>query len=138
MRRMAVGFAGVLALAAPAFGFDTTKLGQEGSLASEDVAALLAKSPGLKALFESEAGKLGKTVDDIPCTGQRFPGSWVELGGARVAPYECAFGSRRLIIKADVRIVDAKGRSIETIDRKAMKRASDFQESRLTWSWVGD
>jgi hypothetical protein len=130
----------LLLLAAPAqisfaYAFDTTKLGQRGSLLPEDKTALFKKSAQLERETAAEMKKLGKTVDDIPCDGMRFPGAWVELGGLRVSPYVCQFGERWLQIRTKVVVTGKRGKVYETINPEAMKQAQDVRETSPTWTW---
>jgi hypothetical protein len=118
-----------------ALAFDSTRLGQWGSLPLTDI-ALIEKTPKLKAEVDMALAKAGKTADEITCTGARFPGSWTELGGTRVAPYTCEIGEQTLEIKARVRVTDRKGRAIEKISPAAMKIAEDAVEDRPTWNWT--
>jgi hypothetical protein len=118
-----------------AYAFDTTKLGQRGSLLPEDKQALFKTSAQLERETAGEMKKLGKTVDDIPCDGMRFPGSWVELGGLRVSPYACQFGNRWLQIRTKVVVTGKRGKVYEQISPEAMKQAQDVRETNPTWTW---
>jgi hypothetical protein len=125
----------LLLLVAPAHAFDTTKLGQLGSLVPEEKQALFAKAPKLQSETDAEMSKLGKKIDDIPCDGMRFPGAWKELGGLRVAPYVCQFGERWLKISAKVVVTGKGGKVFPGISREAMQRATDARETNPTWTW---
>jgi hypothetical protein len=125
-----------LVTVSPALAFDTSKLGQEGSLPLSDLMPLIAKSAQLQGEVKTALGGINKSADNVICDGMRFPGSWVNLGGERVAPYTCDFGGRWLQISAVVRITGAKGRAIETITPAAMKDASKVSETNLTWKWT--
>jgi hypothetical protein len=118
-----------------AHAFDTTKLGQRGSMAPEDKTALFKKSAKLDSETAAEMKKLGKTVENVPCDGMRFPGAWVELGGLRVAPYVCQFGDRWLQIRAKVTVTGKGGKVYEQINPEAMRRATDARETNVTWTW---
>ncbi|MGP0088674.1 MAG: hypothetical protein ACLPKB_01740 [Xanthobacteraceae bacterium] len=72
--------------------FDTSKLGQGGSLPLDEIMPLIDKQPELKREIREAAAKLNKTPEDIICDGMRFPGKWEHLGGSRVSPYICGFG----------------------------------------------
>lgn len=126
---------GVAAVAQPALAFDTSKLGQWGSVPLEDLSPLLKKTPKLNAEVEAAVSKSGKKADEIMCTGQRFPGSWEHLGGQRVAPYVCQIGERWVKIRARVRVTGDRGKAYEKVTRVAMKNAKSVQETRLTWAW---
>jgi hypothetical protein len=128
----------MVAAAAPALAFDTGKLGQGGSLILSDIMPLIAKSPRLKSEVESALDAAKKKADDQICDGMRFPGSWANLGGERVAPYTCDFGGKWLRINATVRITGAKGKVFETITPAAMKNASKVSETELTWTWAAE
>jgi hypothetical protein len=122
--------------ASPALAFDTSKLGQGGTLPLADLMPLIGKSARLqeevnRALIEDK-----KTQDDVICDGMRFPGQWIHLGGKRVSPYTCDFGAKWLKIHATVRITDRNGRVIEAITPKAMKNATKVSETNLTWKWM--
>ena len=70
------------------------------------------------------------------CLGMRFPGQWKNLGGLRVSPYACDFGAKWLQIRATVRITDRHGQAFETITAKAMKNATNVNETDLNWEWT--
>jgi hypothetical protein len=125
----------LLLLAVPAQAFDTRKLGQLGSLTSEEKQALFAKSPKLDGEAAAAMSKLGKRIDDIHCDGMRFPGPWKEIGGLRVSPYLCEFGERWLQIRTKVVVTGKRGKVYEQITREAMQRATDVRETDPTWTW---
>ena len=125
----------LLLLAGPAHAFDSGQLGQVGSLTPEDKQALFAKSPKLDSDAAAEMAKLGKTIENIPCDGMRFPGAWKELGGLRVAPYTCPFGDRWLLIRAKVVVTGKAGKVFSQINREAMQQATDAKEIDPTWAW---
>src|ERR1700750_3248971 len=87
-------------LPAPALAFDTDKLGQAGTLFLGDIKSLIDQSPKLRAEVDEAAKKVDKPKDEILCSGNRFPGQWVHLGGGRVSPYECNFGEKWLKLRA--------------------------------------
>ena len=120
---------------APAFAFDTTRLGQGGTLALEDIRGVIDQSPKLKREVDAAIAKSGKKPDQIICDGMRFPGSWKELGGMRVSPYHCEIGARWLTIRTKVRVTDKRGKLYQSINRKAMTRANHVRETNPTWSW---
>jgi len=115
--------------------FDTSELGQAGSLFLDDITALIDKSPKLKAEVAAALAKVDKTPDKIICLGMRFPGPWKELGGARVAPYTCEIGDQELEIRARVRLTGRNGKVYEKVTGEAMKRAETVTEDKLVWTW---
>jgi hypothetical protein len=101
-----------------------------------DIMPLIGKYPALKREVDGALAAAGKSADAVTCDGMRFPGSWDNLGGERVAPYTCEFGGKWLVINATVRVTDKRGRAIETIDRAAMKNATKVSETNLTGTWT--
>jgi hypothetical protein len=122
--------------AAPAMAFDTGKLGQRGTLTLDEMTALISKSAKLKSEVEQALADNKKKLDETSCSGMRFPGQWVHLGGLRVAPYTCDFGAKWLQIRATVRVTGRGGRAFETITPQAMKNATDVSETNPTWKWT--
>jgi hypothetical protein len=124
--------------ASPALAFDTNKLGQRGSLPLDDLSALLAKSAQLQREVDGALREASKTKDDVMCDGMRFPGPWKELGGSRVGPYTCNFGSKWLKIETKVRVTGRKGKVFDTVTPAAMKNATDVTETTSTWKWTNE
>jgi hypothetical protein len=137
MRRKAVAVTIAISLAPlPAMGFDTGKLGQGGTLPLDDLMPLIGKTAALKREVDEALVQGKKKVDDVVCSGMRFPGQWSHLGGGRVSPYVCNFEVKWLRIGAKVRITDRGGRVYETITPAAMKNASKVTETNLSWQWT--
>jgi hypothetical protein len=126
----------LLLVATPAMAFDTTKLGQMGSLFLDDLTALIAKTPKFKTEVDAALAAASKKPEEIHCDGMRFPGQWVNLGGERVSPYTCDFVGKWLVIKADVRVLGRSRQVYETITPAAMKNAIKVSETNLTWAWT--
>lgn len=125
-----------LLLAGPALAFDTTQLGQMGSTDMEDMKELVDKTPKLRAEVDQAMAQVKKTEVQVKCAGQRFPGSWQELSGLRVAPYLCEFADDKwLVINAEVRLTDKRGRAYDKPSKQAMKNAENVSETKLRWSW---
>jgi hypothetical protein len=119
---------------APAF--DTSKLGQWGSLGLDDLTPVIAKSARLQQEIGEVLSESDKKQEDVTCVGMRFPGQWKHLGGLRVSPYACDFGTMWLQIFASVRITDRRGQAFETITAKAMNNATNVSETNLIWKWT--
>ena len=110
-----------------ALAFDSTKVGQWGSLYLDDLSPVLAKSAQLKREVTAALARKNKKPEDILCFGMRFPGPWKNLGVMRVAPYTCDFDGKYLRIDATVRVIGRGGRTFgdnqrygdETGDRRA-------------------
>jgi hypothetical protein len=120
----------------PAIAFDTTKLGQRGTLTSDDIMPLIRQSCRLEQEFKQALAENKR--DSVSCDGMRFPGQWKELSGGRVAPYACHFGSKWLVIRADVRITDRHGRVFDKITPAAMRNATNVREARPRWEWTAE
>jgi hypothetical protein len=135
MRTIVVG---LLLVATPAWAFDTTKLGQMGSLFLDDIGPLIARTPKLKGEVDAGLAAVGKKAEAIHCDGMRFPGQWTNLGGERVSPYTCDFGGKWLVIKATVRVTGRSRQIYDTITSAAMKNAIKVSETDLTWTWTTD
>jgi hypothetical protein len=125
----------LLLSASPANAFDTSKLGQGGTLPLADIVALIDTSPTLKREVKQALAQTKKKQDDVVCDGMRFSGQWTHLPGVPVSPYNCDFGTSWLQIQAIVQITDRKGRTFETITPEAMKNATKVSETNLKWKW---
>jgi hypothetical protein len=120
---------------ASAFAFDTTMLGQGGTLRLADIQAVIDQSSKLRHEVNEAVAKSGKAPDSIICDGMRFPGSWKELGGMRVSPYHCRIGSKWLTIRTKVRVTDRQGKLYQSPNDKARNRANHVSETKPTWTW---
>ena len=119
-----------------ALAFDTSKLGQWGSLPLDDLTPVIAKSAELQQEINKALSEGNKKQGDVMCVGMRFPGQWKNLGGLRVSPYTCDFGAKWLQIHAAVRITNHRGQDFETITAEAMKNATNVSETNLNWKWT--
>jgi len=126
------------ASAAAALAFDTSKLGQRGTLVLTDIMPLIGKSAQLQREVKEALAQGSKTQDNIICDGMRFPGQWVHLGGERASPYTCDFGGKWLRINGTVRVSGRGGRVFETITPQAMKEATTLTETDPTWKWTSE
>jgi hypothetical protein len=126
----------LLLISSSAMAFDTTKLGQFGSLSLDEMMSLIDKSPQLKREVTDAVAKTKVKADEIGCEGRRFPGQWRNLGGERTAPYVCKIGDKWLEIRATVRVTGRGGKSFENITRGAMKSATTVTETNPTWKWT--
>jgi hypothetical protein len=119
-----------------ALAFDTSKLGQWGSLPLDDLTPVIAKSAELQQEINKALSEGNKKQGDVMCIGMRFPGQWKNLGGLRVSPYTCDFGAKWLQIHAAVRITNRRGQAFEMITAEAMKNATNVSETNLNWKWT--
>lgn len=129
--------AALIMIVTPAFAFDTTKLGQGGSLAldAREIQALIGRSSKLVREINEAAAKAGKKPGGIICSGMRFSNAWKNLSGRRVSPYRCHIGDKWLTIRATVRVFDARGKLYQSINRKGMERADTVKETDPAWTW---
>jgi hypothetical protein len=125
-----------LLVASSAMAFDSTKLGQGGSLGLDEMMPLIDKSPQLKREVAEAVAKTKLKLDEVRCDGMRFPGPWRNLGGERTAPYVCNIGDKWLEVRATVRVTGRGGKSFETITPDAMKNATTVTETNPTWKWT--
>ena len=92
-----------------ALAFDTSNLGQWGSLPLDELVPIITKSARLQQEISEVLSEGNKKQEDVTCFGMRFPGQWKHLGGSRVSPYACDFGAMWLQIRTTVRITDSRG-----------------------------
>jgi hypothetical protein len=62
----------------------------------------------------------------------RFPGQWQNLGGLRVGPYTCNFGTKWLQVKTKAQLTGRK--VFEGVTPAAMKNADKITETSPTWN----
>jgi hypothetical protein len=125
----------VLLAATPAMAFDSKKLDQGGSLMLDDMSSLIDQVPRLKQEVGHLLAEKHKKMDEIICTGMRFSSAWKELGGVRVAPYDCDFKGKWLHIDAEVRLIDGKGHELKTVGPATMRNAEEAKQSHPAWKW---
>jgi hypothetical protein len=135
MRLACLAGPAVVLLSGAVLAFDTTKLGQGGSLGLDEMVPLIEKSAALKREVVEAVARSGRKLDDIRCDGQRFPGQWRNLGGERVSPYVCKIADKWLEVRATVRI-SGRGKAFETITPEAMRSATTVTEANPTWRWL--
>jgi hypothetical protein len=130
----------VLFASTQALAFDTTKLGQLGSVAldMDEMLAVIAQSPKLKTEIDQAITAVNKKPGDIMCDGMRFPSAWKELAGVRVSPYRCQIGDKWLKINTKVTITGKRKKVYEAINAKAMREAEDVKETDPTWTWSNE
>jgi hypothetical protein len=128
--------AGVVFAASPALAFDTSKLGQGGSLPLSDLDPLISQSAKLKTEVSAALVRINKKADDVICGGNRFPREWVNLGGLRTAPYACDFKGKWLVLDAQVRVTGDNGTVYDAITPAAMQNAAKVTETQPTWKWT--
>jgi hypothetical protein len=108
----------------------------EGTLGLGEVLVAVDKAPKLVAEINAELGKAHLNPANVTCIGARHGNHWTYLGGARVAPYECAIGRRTLKVEADRIYYDVRGRALGDLDETDPKQAKTFREDNFRWSWA--
>jgi hypothetical protein len=126
----------LLLVSSSAMAFDTTKLGQFGTLGLDEMMSLIDKSRQLKREVIEAVAKTKLKADEIRCDGMRSPGQWRNLGGERAAPYVCKIGDKWLEVRATLRVTGRGGKSFETITPDVMKSATTVSETNPAWRWT--
>ncbi len=106
-----------------------------GSLGLDEVLDAVKADPKLAAEIQNELKKAGLKVDGVICTGFRHGNQWIDLSGARAAPYECDIGKRQIVIQADRMYFDMAKRPLGDMKRANPKRADSFKELNFRWTW---
>ena|SRR6516165_95443 len=70
------------------------------------------------------------------CSGNRFPGQWVNLRGTRAAPHTCECAGEVAHRRGRYAGDDKACHSYETITPAAMKSAAKVKETNPTWKWT--
>jgi len=120
----------------PAGAFNTSQLDQRGPLLLRGIVQLIHQSTQLKIEVNSALAALGKTVDEVMCTGEQFSGQWNNLAGVRVAPYACNFTNKWLLIEATVAITGPDGKVYDSITPVAIASAATVAERKPIWAWT--
>jgi hypothetical protein len=106
-----------------------------GSLGLDDVLEAVKADPKLVAEIQDELKESGLKADGVVCSGFRHGNQWVELSGARAAPYECDIGKRKIVIEASRMYFDVGKKPLGDMKRANPKRADSFKESNFRWTW---
>lgn len=106
-----------------------------GSLGLDDVLEAVKADPKLVAEIQDELKKNDLKVEGVVCTGFRHGNQWVELSGARAAPYACDIGKRQIVIEASRMYFDQGKQPLGDMKRANPKRADSFKESNFRWTW---
>jgi hypothetical protein len=74
MSRRLIPVALLVASSSSAMAFDTSKLGQWGSLFLDDLAPIIATSTRLQQEINEVLSQTSKKEEEVTCFGMRFPG----------------------------------------------------------------
>ena len=113
----------------------TPGLSGGGSLPLADVLEIAKPYPNLVMQVRLQLVRANLKREQVVCSGRRFGNQWTALGGARLAPYECAIGKRTLTIDARQSYLDGNGRKVKIDDPQLMSKAAKVTESGLVWRW---
>ena len=128
----------VALVASPPRAVYKSKNGEGGQPALSEIDPIIAKSPQLQREINQALLDGKKAKDDVICSGMRFPGQWQNLGGLRVGPYTCDFGTKWLQVKTKAQLTGRKGKVFEAVTPAAMKNADKINETNPTWKWTTD
>lgn len=104
-----------------------------GSVEVAQVLRLAGQSTTLMNEIHAELKKTNKALTEVPCAGQRLGRHWTNLGGLRIAPYICDFGTRTLHLTATVAFYADDG-SVPKVDAEH-EVARFVSESQPRWNW---
>jgi hypothetical protein len=113
----------------------TPPVKQGGSMPLEAVMAVAKPYPNLLLQVRLELVRANLKRDAVNCGAGRHDARWVQLSGARLAPYECKIGTRTLVITAAQTYYDRNGRRLLAADVTTPAKAAKVKESGLKWSW---
>jgi hypothetical protein len=118
--------------------FDTNQLGQRAPLLLTEIVPLIGQSAQLQAEVNAALNELGKLTDDVTCSGNQFPGQWINLAGRRVAPYVCDFTNKWLSINATIIVTGPDGHVYDTGSPAAIESANSIKEMDPIWRWTSN
>lgn len=104
-----------------------------GSVEIDQVMRLAGQSPKLMSEIQSELKKTGQTLVDVQCDAVRLGRYWTHLGGLRISPYTCDFGTRSLELTGTVEFYTDDGSIPDEETRHEVARY--VSESEPDWSW---
>ena len=138
IKDLLAGFILALGVAAPASAQRATSVPpvtQGGSMPLEAVLAVAKPYPNLLLQVRLQLVRANLKRDAVTCGAGRYDARWVQLSGARLAPYECKIGARTLLISAAQTYYDRNGKRLSAADVTTPAKAAKVKESGLKWSW---
>jgi hypothetical protein len=106
-----------------------------GSISLNEVMDQLKGEQKLIAEISGALAAKGLKADNVICTGARFGGHWVNLGGARGVPYKCEIGKRTLEIDGKIHLYDKDGKELDMDAEGAPENAVEYKQTNISWSW---
>jgi hypothetical protein len=105
-----------------------------GSISLDEVMEQLKGEPKLIADINGALAADGLKAETVICTGARFGGHWVNLGGARGVPYECEIGKRTLAIDGKIHLYDKDGKELDMDAEGSPENAVEYKQTDISWS----
>ena len=106
-----------------------------GSVQLDELKPVFSRSLQLSVEVDKELASKNMEAGSITCSAVRLGRQWEHLGGARVGPYECDFGDRKLTVTTQPSFFDRRGVQIQSSDRSVGGKARSVVESDLSWEW---
>ena len=106
-----------------------------GSISLDEVMDQLKGEQKLVAEVTRTLAAEGLKAETVICTGARFGGHWVILGGARGVPYECEIGKRTLAIDGKIHLYDKDGKELDMDAEGSPENAVEHKQTDISWSW---
>ena len=106
-----------------------------GSISLDEVMDQLKGEQKLIAEITGALAAEGLKADKVICTGARFGGHWVKLGGARGVPYECEIGKRALTIDGKIHLYDKDGKELDMDAEGSPETAVEYKQTDISWTW---
>jgi hypothetical protein len=108
---------------------------QGGSMPLEAVLAVAKPYPNLLLQVRLQLVRANLKRDAVMCGAGRYDAQWVQLNGARLAPYECKIGAQTLVVTAAQTYYDRNGKRLAPADLTTPAKAAKVKEGGLKWSW---
>jgi hypothetical protein len=113
----------------------TPPVTQAGLMPLEAVLAVAKPYPNLLLQVRLQLVRANLKRDAVTCGAGRYDARWTQLGGTRLAPYECKIGKQTLVITAAQTYYDRNGKRLVPADVTTPAKAAKVKESGLKWSW---
>jgi hypothetical protein len=108
---------------------------QGGSMPLEAVLEVAKPYPNLLLQVRLQLVRANLKRDAVTCDAGRYDQRWLQLAGARLAPYECRIGKQSLVITAAQTYYDRNGKRLPPGEATTPAKAAKVKESGLKWSW---
>jgi hypothetical protein len=106
-----------------------------GSLPLTEVLLAAKPYPNLVVQIRLQLVRANLKPENVMCAADRFGTEWTALRGARVGPYTCTIGKRRLSIETVRRYRDKRGAKLAETDPQLPAKAAKVTEAGFKWVW---